>query len=146
VPETKSSETKQGENKRRKRKSSASARRAPKKSASEQLLLTVDIPNGNIVKIEKFGKAGKRSKISEEILAALAGDEDDELDDIGAVIEQTYAAGVADALDQELSDEDDGEFAGQKLIRRGVRKLILRRAFRREFVKRSLAGSKHAAH
>ena len=91
------------------------------------------------------------------------------MDDLGSVLEEAYAAGVADAigdepaeeadredLDDEESDEVFGDFmlrllARHRLVRRGIRRLVLRRMLGREVAhvrqpQRKAAKQQHSRH
>src|SRR4026209_64642 len=61
-----------------------------------EVVVTLSIANGNVVKIEKLEKSGQRHQIPEEELAVLIGE--DEMDDLGSVLEEAYVAGVGDAI------------------------------------------------
>ena len=130
--------------------------KSAKKESSEtrQIVLTLSVPGGDVLKVEKIDKAGQRRPMPEAEFAALAGDDDAE--DLGAVLEGAYTAGISDALDDEMSDEDEGSddeeeiirrfmmrrSAGRQLLRGGMRKLILRRRLRRDLVQmRAKSGS-----
>jgi hypothetical protein len=121
-----------------------------------QIVLTLSAAKGDVLKVETLSRSGQRTEISEGGFAALAGE--DEIEELGAAIEEAYAAGIVDALgeeDEEDEDEDEddaeqslrelilGRSAGRLLIRRGVRRLILRRALRRQLLgQRASSGTK----
>jgi hypothetical protein len=120
-----------------------------KEAETQQVVLTLSVPDGNVVKIEKLDKNGHRQPMPEEEFAALAGDDDAE--DLGAVLEGAYTAGISDALNDELSEEeqeseeDEEELirrfmlrraAGRQLLRAGLRKFILRRRLRTAVIQR----------
>ena len=44
-------------------------------SATRELVLTLSVPEGDVVKVEALGKAGQRDELSEEEFAALAGED-----------------------------------------------------------------------
>lgn len=126
---------------------STKSRPSEKKASSagiKEVVLTLSMPKGNVVKIEKVEKLGHRQALSDEELAMFVGE--DEMDDLGSVLEEAYAAGIADALGEkpaedtredeleegESDDEAFGDFmlrllARHRLVRRGVRRLVLRR-------------------
>ena len=115
---------------------------------TRELVLTLSMANGNVVKIEKLEKSGQRHQVTDEELATLIGE--DEMDELGSVLEEAYVAGVGDAIGEqpaeEASDEelegdeaDDvfGDFmfrllARHHLVRRGIRRLVLRRVLGHE--------------
>lgn len=83
------------------------------------------------------------------IFATLVGDHD--VEDLLPILEQAYMAGFADASGDVFSDDDDSHretdeddlemvvirgVASQRLIRRGVRRLILARLIKRELLRK----------
>ena len=135
---------------------SAASRREPSRLGSadetEQLVLTVSTATGDILKIEKVDKAGKREELSDAQSAELAGD--DEIEEIEAGLEEAFEAGLAAALGEDDDDvEDDGEAIQRLLIgqligrraglrglrRRFMHRLLLRRLLRRKMLQRRLA-------
>ena len=62
----------------------------------EQLVVTFNVAMGEIVKVEKVDKAGKRQELTEEECAKLAGQ--DEVEEIEAALEEAFEAGVAVVL------------------------------------------------
>ena len=126
-----------------------------KQLETKQLVVTLSVPKGDVVKVETLGKSGQRHEVSEEEFAQLAGE--DEMEDLGGVLEEAYVAGINDAIhdalgeEEEEDEEEEGEndqeeevvrefvlrrAAGRQLVRRGVRQLILRRVLRRELIQR----------
>src|SRR5262245_15358537 len=123
------------------------ASRAGPASETEQLLVTLSVATGEIVKVEKLDQAGKSHELSEDEYAELAADDD--TDELEAALEEAYEAGVADALGEDDEDGADGEelalrrlVVGRLLVRgmlrRGLRRRLLRRAIRRQILKRGL--------
>lgn len=128
---------------------SPSSRREPSRFAqneeTEQMVLTIGATTGDVVKIEKIDKAGKRDELSEEECAKLAGE--DELEEIEAALEEAFEAGIAGALSEDGDDEVDNEERALRqlligglvrrrpvllrLRRRSLRRLLLRRLLRR---------------
>ncbi len=118
----------------------------------EQLVVTFNATMGEIVKLEKVDKAGKREELSEEDCARLAGE--DEVEEIEAALGQAFEAGVAlvlgDAKEEESAEDDDAEetafrqlLIGALLKRHPVRsrllhQLLLRRLLLRRLLKRGL--------
>lgn len=131
------------------------SRREPSRLASadetEQLVLTVNAATGDIMKIERLDKAGKREELSDTQCAELAGD--DEVEEIEAGLEEAFEAGVTAALGEDDEDVDDDDAIGRLLIgrlverRRGLRglrrrflqRLVLRRLLRRRILQRRSA-------
>jgi hypothetical protein len=72
----------------------------------EQLVVTFNAAMGEIVKVEKVDKAGKRQELTEEECAKLAGQ--DEVEEIEAALEEAFESGVAVVLgDEDAEDYDD---------------------------------------
>jgi hypothetical protein len=119
--------------------------RRPKSKATDtkELVLTLSIPDGEVLKVETLEKSGQRHELSEEEFAALAGEDDAE--DVSP--EEAYAAGITDGsdagfeLDEEGDDEEEiersilREMVTRQLLRRGVRRFILRRLRKRESIR-----------
>ena len=117
----------------------------------EQLVVTFNAAMGEIVKVERVDKAGKRQELTEEECAKLAGL--DEVEEIEAALEEAFEAGVAVVLGDEdeeyAEDDDDEERALRQLLiggllgrhpvrRRLLHQLLLRRLLRRRLLKRGL--------
>jgi len=118
-------------------------------SEEEQVVVTINAPMGKIVSLEKIDKAGKRQELAQEEWTKLVGD--DEIEEIEAVIEEAFEAGVAAVLGEEYEDdeayEDDEERALRRLLivgllldrpvqRRILKRLLVGRLLRRRFLKR----------
>jgi hypothetical protein len=118
-----------------------------KQIQTKQIVLTLAASNGDVIKIEKLEKSGQRREVTDEEFAELAGEDTPNL---GAALEHAYTAGITDALNNELSEDEEDEkdeeeilrrfilkrAAGRQLLRRGVRRIILRRALRRRLAER----------
>jgi hypothetical protein len=131
---------------------SPSSRREPSRfgqnEETEQMVVTIGATTGDVVKIEKIDKTGKRDELSEEECAKLAGE--DELEEIEAALEEAFEAGIAGALREDDDDElDDEEKTLRQLLigglvrrrpvllrlrRRSLRRLLLRRLIRRRIL------------
>jgi len=121
---------------------------AKKTPDSRQLIITLSVPDNEIIKVEALDKSGKKRKLQDEDFAMLAGDRD--VEGLLPVLEQAYVAGFSDAnsdifeSDSDEEEADDGDLeqvvvrgaASHTLIRRGVRKLILGRLVRRELLRK----------
>jgi hypothetical protein len=136
----------------RERESAASRRESSRLASAdetEQLALTISTATGDILKIEKVDKAGKREELSDAQCAELAGD--DEVEEIEAGLEEAFEAGLAAALGEDDEDVEDDEQAIQRLLigqligrrpglrglrRRFLRRLLLRRLLRRKILQR----------
>jgi hypothetical protein len=124
---------------------SPQAKKAPD---NRQLVITLSVPDNEIINVEVLNKSGKRHKLRDEDFAALVGDRD--VEGLLPVLEEAYVAGFSDANgdvfesddSEEVANEDDLEqvvvrgVASRMLIRRGVRKLILGRLVRRELLRK----------
>ena len=139
------------------KKKRRTVRTTPGKSrkAAGRIVVTLSLPKGDVVKVEKLAKSGQRHKVSEREFSALAGK--DEMEDLGAALEEIYAAGITDAIDNDLADdgldEDEQverfilrEAAGREFARRGLRRLIVRKVLRRELVRRRMHPVRRATH
>ena len=118
-----------------------------------QLVITLGDRDGEIVRVEAVGKSGKKQELLDEDFAALVGDHD--MVDLLPVLEQAYMVGFSDASSDVFSsddrakesDDDDLEnavirgVASQRLIRRGVRNLILARLVKRELQRKQGSAS-----
>jgi len=117
----------------------------------EQLVVTFNAAKGEIVKVERVDKTGKRQELTEEECATLAGQ--DEVDEIEAALEEAFETGVAvvfgDEDEQYAEDNDDEERALRQLLigrllrrhpvrRRLLHQLLLRRLLLRRLLKRGL--------
>ena len=118
----------------------------------EQLVVTFNAGIGEIVKVEKVDKAGKRIELTEEECAKLAGQ--DEVEEIEAALEEAFEAGVAVMLGDEseaedAEDDNDEESALRQLLIHGflerhpvrlrlLHQLLLRRLLLRRLLKRAL--------
>src|SRR5262247_2413835 len=86
---------------------STASKREPSRFASteetEQMVVTIGATTGDVVKVERIDKAGKRDELSDEECTKLAGE--DEVDEIEAALEEAFEAGIAGALSE---DDEDG--------------------------------------
>ena len=118
---------------------------------TRELVLTLSVPDDEVIKVELLDQSGQRRELSEEEFAELVGENDGE--DISP--EEAYAAGITDVTEDEfeLDEEGGGEdeeierfvlrkLVARQLLRRGVRRLILRRLRRRESIRRARPGVK----
>ena len=129
------------------------APRAGAETAAIQLLITLSASDSDVVRVETLDKTGKKRDLPDDDFATLMGDQD--VEDLLPVLEQAYMAGFADASTDVFESEDDESHreaeqddietavirgvASQKLIRRGVRKLILARLLKRELLRKQSA-------
>ena len=152
-------ETPSGESAASKRESGespASKSQAARPTATEetrQMVVTIGATTGEVVKVEKIDKTGKRDELSEKECAKLAGE--DEVDEIEAALEEAFEVGIEGALseDDESEDLDDEEQALRRLLiggllrrrpvlgrlrRQSVQRLLLRRLLRRRLLQSQL--------
>jgi hypothetical protein len=119
--------------KQSKRPTAKSHAKNPAGSPSKQLILILDETTGEIVGLARIGPGGKRYALADAEIAKVAGE--NELDDFSELIEEAYAAGIRDGMDDALGDHPEDaaghETAGGQLLRSGVRRFVLRRALRR---------------
>jgi|SRR5208282_839725 hypothetical protein len=114
---------------------------------TEQLIFTMRIATGEIVKVEKIDVGGKRQDISHDEIAEHV--EKKELSEIENALDEAFEAGITGVLDpgsefEEISEADEDEIAlrralltliigagaRRRLQRRLVQRLILSRAAR----------------
>ena len=113
-----------------------------KQIEAKEVVLTLAASSGDVIKIETLEKSGQRRALSDDEFADLAGED---AVDLGTALEHAYATGIADALQDELGEDEEDEdaeeilrrfifkiAAGRQLLRRGAHKLILRRALHRQ--------------
>jgi hypothetical protein len=110
------------------------------RSKTTELVVTFNIGRGDVIKVEALEASGNRRSLSEKEFAEIAGD--DECSDLEAALEEAYAAGISDAIEDSIdglfdTDEDEEirrsilrDTATKQLLKRGVRGLILRRALK----------------
>jgi hypothetical protein len=130
-------------------------RRQGKQTGTKELVLTLSVPDGEVVKVEMLDKSGQRQELSEEEFAELVGEDEEEISP-----EEAYAAGIADASEEEefQLDEEGGrdeeaferfilrEMIARQILRRGVRRFILRRLRKRETIRSKAHRGGKAAH
>jgi hypothetical protein len=143
-----------GENRKKKHASARPGARAKtKRPAATQIVVTLSLPKGEVVSVEKLAKSGKRHEVSQKEFAALAGGA--AMQDFGAALEEIYAAGVSDAIDDGYGEMEDGdeidrlimqEAAGREIAKRGVRKMVVRRVLRREMMRKRAHARRQPAH
>ena len=113
-----------------------------KQIEAKEIVLTLAALNGDVIKIEALEKSGQRRELDDDEFSELAGKD---AVDLAAAVEHAYATGIADALqddiDEDEGDEDEADIlrrfilkiaAGRRMLRRGAHKLILRRAIQRQ--------------
>jgi hypothetical protein len=102
---------------------SLNVRSSPKKKdfQSRELLLTIG--NGDVLKIEKVAKSGRRREVTDAEFSKLAGNGTAEL---GAALEHAYTLGFADAVKDELSEDEEG--VQEQDAKETIRRFVLRRA------------------
>lgn len=134
------------------KKASKQKLRSKAKVHFKQLIVTLNDATGEVAKLEALGPAGRRQALPDAAVAKLLGD--DERNDLNEVLEDAYAAGVRDGIDDALSNcefeecgpshmtELDTETAGGHILRSGIRRFVLRRALRRS----AIGGHMHAKH
>jgi len=101
----------------------------------KELVVTLRLPGGDVVKVDELQSSGERREITEQEFAELAAHGDEE--SLVAALEEAYAAGAEDASDR---DDDVDAAAGVRILwdaaarlrlRSTVRRLVLGRALRR---------------
>jgi hypothetical protein len=132
------------------KKGTKQIKRPKAKTHFKQLIFTLDETTGEVAKLEVLGSTGKRRLLPDAEIAKIAGD--DELNDFSDVLEDAYAAGIRDGIDDALSSppaeestvsrapQVDQESAANQILRSGIRRFILRRALRRSTAPQANAG------
>ena len=119
-------------------------RRPSKQTDTKELVLTLSVPDGEVIKVEMLDKSGQRKELSEEEFADLISEDEEEISP-----EEAYAVALADVSDEDEFelDEEGGadeealerfilrEMIARQLLRRGVRRFILRRLRKREMIR-----------
>lgn len=100
----------------------------------KELVVTLRVPAGDIVKVAELKASGERRDLTEQELAELVAKGEDE--SLVAALEEAYAAGAEDSNDGEDADGADGvrilwDAAARLRLRGTVRQLVLARALRR---------------
>src|SRR6516164_8685347 len=122
-----------------------------KQTGSREVVLTLSVPDGEILKVEMLDKSGHRQAISEDEFDALTVEDERE----SSPLEDAYAAGFNDASDEAFEfDDQDGdedeeierwilrEMGGRGHLRREVRHSVLRRLLRRDLIRRQPSEAK----
>jgi len=105
-------------------------------TGNEQLIFTLRAGTGEVVKIEKIDAAGKRSDVSNDKAAELAGKKT--MQEIEAALDLAFEAGISSLLDPGNDDEqpEESESAEETEIRKLLLGLIIGRAIRRPLRRR----------
>jgi hypothetical protein len=114
-----------------------STKTEPSQSAqTEQLIVTLRVGSGEVLKVEKIDVAGKRTDLPKEETARLVGKES--LDEIEAALDDAFEAGISSMLDPEDDDEEshEKETAEDMEIRKLLLGLVIGRAIRRRVRRR----------
>jgi hypothetical protein len=131
-------------------KGSKQIKRPKAKTKFKQLIFTLDETTGEVAKLEALGSTGKRHVLPDAEIGKIAGD--DELNDFSDMLEDAYAAGIRDGIEDALSTpragesaasrarQSEKESAGSQILRSGIRRFILRRALRRSAAPQANAG------
>jgi hypothetical protein len=103
---------------------------------TKQLVVTLGVSRGDVKKLETLDTHGKRHDVSDDEITTLANLF--EVDETRIVLEEAYAAGVADAIKEITCDPhgDASEILRQAVARRVARFQFLRRHVRRLIVHR----------
>ena len=105
---------------------------------TEQLIFTLSVPTGAVVKIEKVDPAGKRNDITKDQTVALAGRRN--LHEIEVALDEAFEAGISSVLDPGNDDEEPDESEEEVKLRRvlltGIIGQAVRRRLQRQLVQR----------
>jgi len=109
----------------------------------KQLVITLAVANGKIAKIEHLASTGTRRPVSTAEFVALAGDDD--VEDVYEMLEEAYAAGIRDGVEDALSNESFVQDSpGAQILKSGIQQIVLRRALRRNLGKIATAAQNGA--
>jgi hypothetical protein len=100
----------------------------------QQLIFTLDVATGGVVKIEKVDSAGKRHEMPREETIALAGK--DNLHEIEAALDEAFEAGISSVLEPAEDDDADEESEEEMELRRVLLTGIIGRDVRRRLQRR----------
>ena len=125
-------------------------------STTEQLIITRNSANGDVVSVERVDSFGRKTAVTEQELRKLVGE--DEFTELADVLDEAFESGVTMIFEEPDDDEDDEDedsiersallraliiaVAGRRASRRFAtarnklfNKLILRRLVRRYFLR-----------
>jgi hypothetical protein len=113
----------------------------------DEIVLTLNRATHDVVKVERVGKSGQRTELSDQECAELAGT--DEVDELVVSVQEAFEAGVMSGLDQQHDyDEVDEDLVIWELLldssrqvgplRRGMRRAMLHRLLLRRMLRRRL--------
>lgn len=100
----------------------------------QQLIFTLDVGTGGVVKIDKVDSAGKRHEMPREEAMALAGK--DNLHEIEAALDEAFEAGISSVLAPAGDDGPDEETEEEMQLRRVLLTGIIGRDVRRRLQRR----------
>ena len=109
----------------------------PKAIEAEQLVFTLCVATGQIVKVETVDSAGKRHEVPTDEAVELAGKDD--MKGIETALDDAFEAGIISMLDPESDAEESDETAEDLRLRRELLTLIIGSEVRRRLLRR-LAG------
>jgi hypothetical protein len=123
----------------------------PASGETEQLVFTIDVKTGGVVKIEKIDPLGKRREIAKDETVALA--EKGGIHEIEAALDEAFEAGISSVLEPHGDDESDGASTASEgeedlelrklllsgLVSRHVRRRLQRRLVQRLILSQTLA-------
>jgi hypothetical protein len=132
------------------REPSASKQPASHSAAPETMdgiVLTLSLATHDVVKVERLGKHGQRTELTDQECAELAGN--DEVNDVVGAVQEAYEAGLTRGLDQDHDyDEVDEDLVIWQLLldrpsqvgplRRSMRRAMLHRLLLRRLLRRRL--------
>jgi hypothetical protein len=112
----------------------------------QQLIFTMKVATGAVIKIEKIDPSGKRHEVREKETAALVGK--DNMHEIEAALDEAFEAGISSVLEPNSNEEPLEETEEETelrrvllshLISRGIRRRLQRRLVDRLILSRTLA-------
>ena len=115
-----------------------SPRRTPAAKNTEQLVFTLHVGTGEVLKLEKVDVWGRRSDVREDIASALTSKT--QLDDIEGALDEAFEAGISSVLspsdnqhattDASVEEKEIRKLLLQEIIRPEVRDHVRQRIMR----------------
>jgi hypothetical protein len=110
---------------------------------TEQIIFTMRVPAGEVVRVEKIDVGGNRHQLSKEETAGLVGN--NEVSEIEEALDEAFEAGICSLLDPsevEESPETEDEVALRRellthIVGAGVRRRLQRRIVQRLILSRA---------
>ena len=119
----------------------------------KRIVVTIDLEQDSIVKVETMESSGEHRTLSDEELAALSGVDD--LQDLTAALEDAYADGITDGLEYaeelrlqgiEPEEVEEALLQSSQIIAGSRRQFLFRRILRRSPTTKTMRSDHNGAH